>query len=119
MRERALEKREGTDMRPTSPSLATRVLGLCLLAACLACASGFAAPLSRAAVQPRASEVCMTTAASKATRVNRRNREYNKQYKSEMRTRIKRVRGRCRFIAAFFSSRSAFRAAAFPRFLIR
>ena len=64
---------------------------LCLLAACLACASGFAAPLSRAAVQPRSSEVCMTTAASKATRVNRRNREYNKQYKSEMRTRIKRV----------------------------
>ena len=58
----------------------------------------------------------MTTAASKATRVNRRNREYNKQYKSEMRTRIKRVRGRCRFIAAFFSSRSAFREAAFSAF---
>ena len=89
---------------------------LCLLAACLACASGFAAPLSRAAVQPRSSEVCMTTAASKATRVNRRNREYNKQYKSEMRTRIKRVRGRCRFFAAFFSSRSAFREAAFSAF---
>ena len=34
---------------------------LCLLAACLACASGFAAPLSRAAVQPRSSEVyCVT-----------------------------------------------------------
>jgi len=30
-------------------------------------------------------------APSKATRVNIRNREYNKMYKSEMRTRIKRV----------------------------
>ena len=31
------------------------------------------------------------TAATKATRVNQKNREYNKKYKSEMRTRVKRV----------------------------
>jgi len=31
------------------------------------------------------------TAATKATRVNRRNAAYNKMYKSEMRTRVKRV----------------------------
>jgi hypothetical protein len=92
---------------------------LCLLAACLACASGFAAPLSRAAVQPRSSEVCMTTAASKATRVNRRNREYNKQYKSEMRTRIKRVRGRSRFLRPFFRAQRHSERLHFPRFLIR
>ena len=50
-----------------------------------------ALPLTRATVQ--SSAVCMGTGAStKATRVNERNRAYNKMYKSEMRTKIKSVR---------------------------
>ena len=109
--------RRTSDSSCQQQAMALRLL--CLLAACLACASGFAAPLSRAAVQPRSSEVCMTTAASKATRVNRRNREYNKQYKSEMRTRIKRVRGRCRFLRPFFRADRHSERLHFPRFLIR
>ena len=66
------------------------VLLCCLLAA----ASAFAPPSctlppSRAAVQRHAISM---TAATKATRVNQRNRAYNKKYKSEMRTRVKSVR---------------------------
>ena len=67
---------------------------VCVLVACLAVAAGFApvVPAARQVAPQRAASVRMATAASKATRVNRRNREHNKQYKSEMRTRIKRVR---------------------------
>lgn len=42
-------------------------------------------------VAPRAPQVCMG-AKTKPQRVNIRNREYNKMYRSEMRTRMKRVR---------------------------
>ena len=71
------------------------LLRLCALFACLACAAGFApAAAPRAVCQQRASPVVMVTAATKPQRVNKRNYEYNKQYRSEMRTRIKRVRGR-------------------------
>ena len=66
-----------------------------ILFACLSVAAGFSASplLSSQLQQSRApsSQICMT-AATKATRVNQRNREYNKMYKSEMRTRVKRVR---------------------------
>ena len=51
--------RRTSDSSCQQQAMALRLL--CLLAACLACASGFAAPLSRAAVQPRSSEVyCVT-----------------------------------------------------------
>ena len=66
-----------------------------LLIGCLATlAAGFvASPLPSSQLQQnRAALQIEMTAATKATRVNRRNREYNKMYKSEMRTRIKRVR---------------------------
>jgi len=65
-----------------------------LLIGCLATlAAGFvASPLPSSQLQQnRAALQIEMTAATKATRVNRRNREYNKMYKSEMRTRIKRV----------------------------
>merc|ERR1719478_708029 len=46
---------------------------------------------SQIQVRTSTSAISMVTAATKPQRVNKRNREYNKQYKSEMRTRIKRV----------------------------
>jgi len=65
----------------------------CVLFACFACAAGFmpAAPAARQLAVSRSADVCMRTAATKPMRVNKRNYEYNKQYRSEMRTRIKRV----------------------------
>jgi len=68
---------------------------LLLLSCLLATASAFAppmgaAPVSRAAVS-RQPAIAMGGAMSKATRTNKRNYEYNKKYKSEMRTTIKRV----------------------------
>ena len=63
----------------------------CMLSLAAAFTSPAAAlPLSRVAARSVA-PVCMAT--SKAMRVNERNRAYNKKYKSEMRTTIKRVRG--------------------------
>ena len=67
-----------------------------LLLCCLAMTTGFMAipaspspaPLSQ---RSAAAAICMG-APTKATRVNIRNREYNKKYKSEMRTRVKSVR---------------------------
>jgi len=64
---------------------------LCLLATAFAFSPPAGAAVTRTAVRPAASSVCMGGAASKATRVNMRNRAYNKKYKSEMRTMIKRV----------------------------
>lgn len=64
------------------------------LFALLASAAAFAplaAPLAPREVA-RSSSLCMGGAPTKPMRVNARNREYNKKYKSEMRTRIKRVR---------------------------
>ena len=60
---------------------------------CLAGAAGFMVQLPATAQSQRsaAAAISMGGAASKATRVNLRNREYNKKYKSEMRTRVKRV----------------------------
>jgi hypothetical protein len=71
---------------------------LLLLLSCLSVASAFFAPASmlHAVQTPQRSgvtSISMGGAMSKPTRVNLRNREYNKKYKSEMRTRIKRVRG--------------------------
>ena len=67
-----------------------------LLLACLVSGSACFAPTSALrSAQPQqrsASVVMMPKAATKPMRVNARNREYNKQYRSEMRTRIKRVR---------------------------
>jgi len=66
-----------------------------LLACCLTIATAFSSQgvLHATQLQQRSavSGVSMVTAATKPQRVNRRNREYNKKYKSEMRTRIKRV----------------------------
>merc|ERR1712146_707481 len=78
--------------RPLCP-VAMGLLRLCVFLAACSCAAGFmpaAAPRS-AVVQQRAAGVCMKTAATKPQRVNQRNYEYNKGYRSEMRTRIKRV----------------------------
>ena len=70
---------------------------LVLLLACLGAASGFAMAPSSQLTQSRAAATPISmTAATKATRVNIRNREYNKKYKSEMRTRVKRVRAAIR-----------------------
>jgi len=62
-----------------------------MLATAFAFAPPAATTMARSAVRPAASSVCMGGAPSKATRVNMRNRAYNKKYKSEMRTMIKRV----------------------------
>ena len=65
-----------------------------LLACILAAVAAFTPPASallRTAPLVRTPAVSMVTAATKPQRVNKRNREYNKKYKSEMRTRIKRV----------------------------
>jgi len=66
---------------------------LVCLFACLSIVSGFiAAPLPCSQLQHSSRTEALTmTAATKATRVNRRNAAYNKMYKSEMRTRVKRV----------------------------
>ena len=67
-----------------------------LLLACLVSGGACFAPTSALrSAQPQqrsASVVMMPKAPTKPMRVNARNREYNKQYRSEMRTRIKRVR---------------------------
>ena len=64
----------------------------CILFACCACAAGFTpAAMLRPDVQQRSSVISMKTASTKPQRVNERNRLYNKNYKSEMRTRIKNV----------------------------
>merc|ERR1711988_129885 len=65
----------------------------CIFFFCCACATGFmpAASVSRQVAATRSAEVCMRTAATKPQRVNKRNYEYNKMYKSEMRTRIRRA----------------------------
>ena len=70
------------------------MLRLVCLFACVACALGFApvATPRTALLQQQRAAVCMKTAATKPQRVNKRNYEYNKMYKSEMRTRVKRVR---------------------------
>ena len=72
------------------------LLRLVVLVVCLvSSAAGFAPPSvalrSAVAQQRSASITMMPKAATKPMRVNARNREYNKQYRSEMRTRIKRV----------------------------
>merc|ERR1719326_2617485 len=69
------------------------LLRLCILALALTCAAAFAPAAPRTAVQlqQRGAAISMVTAATKPQRVNKRNREYNKVYRSEMRTRIKRV----------------------------
>uniref|UniRef100_A0A7S3AKB5 Ribosomal protein S20 n=1 Tax=Haptolina ericina TaxID=156174 RepID=A0A7S3AKB5_9EUKA len=62
----------------------------CLLAmACAFVPAPSALSVSRVAAQRQA--ISMGGAMTKATRVNVRNREYNKKYKSEMKTKIKRV----------------------------
>merc|ERR1711934_1122188 len=78
--------------RPSSISMALLRI-TCIFFVCCACAAGFmpAAAISRQAAAARSAEVCMRTAATKPQRVNKRNYEYNKAYKSEMRTRIRRV----------------------------
>ena len=73
------------------------LLRLVVVVACLvSSATAFAPPsagLRSAVVQQRTGSVTMMPkAATKPMRVNARNREYNKKYRSEMRTRIKRVR---------------------------
>ena len=77
--------------------MAMRLL-VCTLIACLVSNAACFAPPSVAlrTSQPAAasSVVMMATARTKPMRVNTRNREYNKKYRSEMRTRIKRVRAR-------------------------
>ena len=69
-----------------------------LLLVAVTCTAAFSPAAPRAAVQlqQRGAAISMVTAATKPQRVNKRNREYNKVYKSEMRTRIKRVRARHR-----------------------
>merc|ERR1719454_917303 len=72
------------------------LLRLVVMVACLvSSAAAFAPPsagLRSAVVQQRTGSVTMMPkAATKPMRVNARNREYNKMYRSEMRTRIKRV----------------------------
>ena len=71
---------------------------LTVLFACLSVAAGFVAtPLPSSQLQQsRVSSLqdLTMTAATKPQRVNERNRIYNKQYRSEMRTRVKRVRAR-------------------------
>ena len=67
-----------------------------LLLCCLAGTTGFMAVPASPSPAPltqrsAAAAICMG-APTKATRVNIRNREYNKKYKSEMRTRVKSVR---------------------------
>lgn len=52
---------------------------------------GAAPPRLQLHTRPAAA-VNMVTASTKPQRVNARNREYNKMYRSEMRTRIKNVR---------------------------
>ena len=64
---------------------------LCFLATASAFAPPMGAAVTRSAVRPAAASVVMGGAATKATRVNMRNRAYNKKYKSEMRTMIKKV----------------------------
>ena len=64
---------------------------LCFLATACAFAPPMGAAVTRSAVRPAAASVVMGGAATKATRVNMRNRAYNKKYKSEMRTMIKKV----------------------------
>ena len=73
-------------------------LRFCLIAFFCACASAFmpVVPGTPMQLQQRGSVISMKTAATKPQRVNARNREYNKQYRSEMRTRIKRVRAATR-----------------------
>lgn len=69
------------------------LLRLLVLVCACACAMGFSpAAMPRSSTSQRSAAISMKTAATKPQRVNARNREYNKQYKSEMRTRIKRVR---------------------------
>ena len=72
------------------------LLRLIVLVACLvSSAAAFAPPsaaVRSAVVQQRSGAVTMMPkAATKPMRTNARNREYNKMYRSEMRTRIKRV----------------------------
>jgi len=67
---------------------------LFLIACFVSNVASFAPPVvSLRASQPAAasSVVMMATARTKPMRTNARNREYNKMYRSEMRTRIKRV----------------------------
>ena len=69
---------------------------LSLLLACLAAAGALLMPgglrLAPTPVASRSASVCMGGALSKPARVNLRNRAYNKMYKSEMKTAIKKAR---------------------------
>ena len=83
-------------MRSMTPTVWAQILkashgGLKIAAADLDDGLRVAARLAAA----RSADVCMRTAATKPMRVNKRNYEYNKQYRSEMRTRIKRVISAC------------------------
>merc|ERR1719231_2022195 len=73
---------------------AVRLLPLAVLCCLLAAVQAFVPPTSLQVQRQCRSQsqlpVAMT-AATKATRTNRRRYEYNKMYKSEMRTRIKTV----------------------------
>uniref|UniRef100_A0A6T0FLY4 30S ribosomal protein S20 n=1 Tax=Emiliania huxleyi TaxID=2903 RepID=A0A6T0FLY4_EMIHU len=69
------------------------ILRLFVLSALLSCASALVtplAPLQRAVAPPRQPAAAMI-ALTKPQRTNKRRREYNKMYKSEMKTAIKRV----------------------------
>merc|ERR1719310_2685730 len=74
-----------------------RLVACTLIACFVSSASCFAPPsgaLYASQTQQRAATSAvsmMAKAPTKPMRVNERNRQYNKQYKSEMRTRIKRV----------------------------
>ena len=74
------------------------LLRLLVLACACACAMGFspvAMPRTAVQLQQRSATITMMpTASTKAQRVNTRNRMRNKAAKSEMKTRIKSVRGR-------------------------
>ena len=69
---------------------------LSLLLACVAAAGALLMPgglrLAPTPVASRSASVCMGGALSKPARVNLRNRAYNKMYKSEMKTAIKKAR---------------------------
>ena len=78
-----------------TPELAKAAMfsSVIVVACALSVASAFmpVAPRTTVQLQQRGAAISMKTAATKPQRVNARNREYNKQYRSEMRTRIKRV----------------------------
>ena len=69
------------------------LLRVCCLLLAAAAVAGFApvAVPRTSQLQQRSPAICMKTASTKPQRVNARNREYNKGFRSDMRTRIKRV----------------------------